>query len=211
MAEDPLAHALVTFSGRIGAPQRAVWQLRPPLPPQSDVSPRVPAPVADFPQPLSLSSALTFAQRRLFGVLFAHCSHEKQERLIEMLTAALASDAAKAPKGGKKVTAPLRVPCICVCALLGLAAVARAQKAAPSRCQPLADAAKDLGLALLATGPGAVRAGALIRAADMSSIRVAVQVMSDCAIRAFSPSSFLRYARCLFGNIACHGMSTISP
>ena len=183
MAEDPLEHALVTFSGRIGAPQRAVWQLRPPLPPQSDVSPRVPAPVAEFPQPLSLSSALTFTQLRLFGVLFAHSSHEKQERLIEMLTAALASDAAKVSKSGKKVTAPLRVPCICVCALLGLAAVARAQKAAPSRCQPLADAAKDLGLALLATGPGAVRAGALKCAANMPSMHVAVHFLSGCANR----------------------------
>ena len=162
IVDGPIEAALACFAGRPGAPQPPAWQLRPPAPPHSDASPRVPFTPAPFPQAQSLSASLTFVQLRLFGVLFPLLTAAKQEMFIEALTVVLAAEATSGSKANRKAVAsvPARVPCVATCALLGLAAVARQQKAAPARCQPLADAAKDLALALLQTGPGAVRAGA---------------------------------------------------
>jgi hypothetical protein len=157
MVQEPLEKALFGYSGQPGGPHLAAWQLRPRLPAQSDAAPRVPVDHPAFPQPVSLPGALLTTQLKLFGRIFP-LSPQLQLGLVKSLTAALAAD----PSVSNSKAAPLspRTPCICVCALLALSAVARTRKASTHHSLELAVASKDLGLALLSAGPCAVRAGA---------------------------------------------------
>ena len=100
MVHSPLGEALATFAGAPGGPQVPAWQLRPPMPHQSEQAPRVMHAPPPLPQPLSAGAALAITQLQLLGRVFGVLDEPSQERVLESLTAALAVEA---PPGAQPV------------------------------------------------------------------------------------------------------------
>lgn len=93
MVHSPLGEALVVFAGEPGAPQVPAWQLRPPLPPQSEQAPRVMHAPPPLPQPLSAGASLAITQLQLLGRVFGVLDEDSQQHVLESLTVALAAEA----------------------------------------------------------------------------------------------------------------------